>query len=507
MNEETISFSELMNANNINDHIQIKLEQNILQFQDIIFENEKELNNKILKLTDIIRSSLEKKITMTFFNTDFTEAKKKDAGNSLEILFINCGFPSLKLSICKTGIRTDDDIDYMIKEMKFKNCIFKDMPFDHACETKVILEKCTVSTLESNNNKDRFECIDCRIKKFSIKEDRHNLNIKLRGGIIENLVIENTSLKSKFYIDSQYVENENQTTIKNLSIKNTIFHESCIFNNFEIENFTIHKSTFEQKFECKENKIESFLIDDSNFTKLVDCYKTEFEKFKIYKSIFDNFVGFEKCVFGSTRKNSEHVAQFEYATFLDFTNFRNTKFLSGLDMEKINLKEYPNFLGSFIEYQNTNRETFRILKYSYDKIGNHIEANKYFSLEMKKHKEELKNKPMKGSFQEKFIFWINEKMSNFGQNFMKPIGLILFFSIIYGLIIYGNEHTWLMNISPEASEILNTIVTCLNYPLKKFRPLEKILKTDYEFMSLMFNIIFSVLIWQTIVAVKRYTKR
>jgi len=184
--------------------------------------------------------------------------------------------------------------------------------------------------------------------------------------------------------------------IPEINIENCTFRGKFILNNCVITEFNIHKSTFEQKFEFKNNKVESFLIDDSNFTKLVDCFKTEFKKFKIYKSIFDDFVGFEKCVFGSTRENSEHVAKFEYATFLDFTNFRNTKFLSGLDMEKINLKEYPNFLGSFIEYQNTNRETFRILKYSYDKIGNHIQANKYFSLEMKKHKVELKDKPIKG---------------------------------------------------------------------------------------------------------------
>ena len=75
------------------------------------------------------------------------------------------------------------------------------------------------------------------------------------------------------------------------------------------------------------------------------------------------------------------------------------------------------------------------------------------------------------------------------------------------MIIYGNENHLLMDIYPKGSEILNTIMHWLNYPLKEFRPLEKILKKDYEFMSLIFNVIFSVLIWQTIVAVKRYTKR
>jgi len=295
--------------------------------------------------------------------------------------------------------------------------------------------------------------------------------------------------------------------IKYIKFEYCIFEKKLELINCKIDTLYMNKNTFEDKFECKFNLIQKFTIDDSNFTELVDFYKTEFIEFKIYKSIFEKFVGFEECRFGKSKGDNKYIAIFEYATFLDFTNFRNTKFLSGLNMEKINLKEYPNFLGSFVEFQNTNRETFRILKYSYDKIGNHIQANKYFSLEMKKHKVELKDKLIKGYLQEKFIFWINEKMSNFGQSFIRPIGLIVFFSIMYGLIIYGNEHTWLMDISPKVSEILNTIVQGLNYPLKEFRPLEKILKKDYEFMSLIFNIIFSVLTWQTIVAVKRYTKR
>ena len=57
------------------------------------------------------------------------------------------------------------------------------------------------------------------------------------------------------------------------------------------------------------------------------------------------------------------------------------------DLENINLKESPNFLNTKIEPKNTNRETFRITKDSFDKIGNHIEANKFFVYEMKKHKE------------------------------------------------------------------------------------------------------------------------
>ena len=102
---------------------------------------------------------------------------------------------------------------------------------------------------------------------------------------------------------------------------------------------------------------------------------------------------------------------FEYVTFLSFTNFRNTTFYSGLNLENSNLKEAPNFLNIDINPKFTNRETFRIIKNSFDKIGNNIEANKFFVFEMNKYEEELKKKPMsqeKSSLQNEFLgfrFW------------------------------------------------------------------------------------------------------
>jgi hypothetical protein len=307
--------------------------------------------------------------------------------------------------------------------------------------------------------------------------------------------------------------NTNQENYQENYVIKYIKFECCIFEkkfelmNCKIDILELNKNTFKNKIECKYNIIQKFTIDDSNFEKLVDFYRTEFIEFKIYKSIFKDFVGFERCEFGTLGVSEECISRFQYVTFLDFTNFRDTKFKSGLDIENINVKEYPNFLNTEIDEFNTNRETFRVLKYSFDKNGNYLEGNKYFSLEMKKYGKELYLSPLKGHVQEKLIFWVNEKVSNFGQSWGRPVAWIILFIIIYGFIIYGNEHHWLMHIYPKGSEVLNTIMHWLNYPLKDFRPLEKILKKDYEFMSLVFNIIFSVLIWQTIVAVKRHTKR
>jgi hypothetical protein len=307
--------------------------------------------------------------------------------------------------------------------------------------------------------------------------------------------------------------NTNQNNYLEENILEQIIFENCIFdskfklNNFQIQTFKIINTIFKNKFEFKENILGELLIDNSNFEKIVDLFGSKFKRFKIYKSIFDDFVGFENCQFGTDNKLREEISIFKYATFLDFINFRNTNFKSGLDIENINIKEAPNFLNMSIEFKNTNRETFRIIKHSFDKINNNIEANKYFIEEMKKYKEDLKKKSLKGNIQEKIVFNLNDTISSFGQSYLKPILLLIGFVIIYNFIVYGYEQNWLYKIYPPANHYIQSFTDLFNNIAKNILPFAKFLKEDLEFLSLLFYIIFSILIWQIIVSIKRYTKR
>lgn len=203
-----------------------------------------------------------------------------------------------------------------------------------------------------------------------------------------------------------------QTRIKQFNIVGCKFIKKFILNNCEIDKFVIKDTEFESKFEFKNNKIQNnFEINNTNYAKLVDTYETEYlGGFEIKKSIFNEFTGFEKCQFG--KKDSGNAALFLYATFNSFVNFRNTVFHSGLNIENINLKESPNFLNTVINPKNSNRETFRIIKNSFDETRNVIEGNKYFAEEMKKYREEIKKT---GKWDEKIILWFNSVFSNFGQ--------------------------------------------------------------------------------------------
>ena len=294
-----------------------------------------------------------------------------------------------------------------------------------------------------------------------------------------------------------------------LDIKECIFDGKFVLNNHIIENFLCEHSIFNEKFEFRENKIQEFKINDCNFYKIAYFYNSEFKEFTIFKSIFEKFIGFELCEFGLSegRLQDSVVANFKYVTFLDFINFRKIKFHNGLDIENTNIKDSPNFLDIYVDFTNTNRETFRIIKNSFDKNGDYIEGNKFFSLEMKKYKEELKNKSWKNHFQEKIVFSINEKISNFGQNYFKSIGWILFFIVLYNFINMGYQENYLYKIYEPLNPYLNNISNFFNDGVKTIKPLQKILKDGIEFISLIFYIIFSILIWQTVVALKRHTKR
>ena len=292
--------------------------------------------------------------------------------------------------------------------------------------------------------------------------------------------------------------------ISKFHIENCSFLEEFTLNNCFIGEFTLDNSIFHSKFEFKENMVDEFNVFDTSHLKFVDMHATKFEKFNIDGSIFEDFVGFENCEFGVNNGSEEYVSKFTYATFLGFVNFRNTKYDSGLNIASINFKESPNFLNIWVNPSNTNRETFRIIKHSFDKIGNRIEANKYFVYEMKKYKEELKNSHSK---QERAVLFLNEKISDFGQSYIKPTLWIIATSIIYYLLILGYENNILYNMYPPANNAFSAISEVVNRIAENILPFKKFLKDGMEFISLLFHIIFAGLIWQTIVAIKRHTRR
>lgn len=348
---------------------------------------------------------------------------------------------------------------------------------------------------------------DCKFSEnASISWDGENpliINHQLFNNCIfnKNLDFEHTTFDSKIFNNTS----KNVLSIGNLAITHCVINSEFVLNNYNIENIIIDSSSFDSTVSIKYNIVKDLTVINTSFYKPADMFQSKFEKFNITKSEFFDFAGFEKCIYGiKDSTDKEYLSRFTYSTFHGLTNFRGTKFYNGIDIKNTNLIESPNFLNAYISYNNSNRESFRIIKYSFDKIGNHIEANKYYVYEMQKYKEELSWKDQK---QKRLLLWLNEKISDYGQSYLKPVIFMLVASIIYSFVIFGYENNYIYIFSPSVNSIIEKISNLLNSISKNIIPFSKILKNGMEFISLIFYLIFIVFIWQTIVAIKRHTSR
>ncbi len=290
---------------------------------------------------------------------------------------------------------------------------------------------------------------------------------------------------------------------KTVELWNAELSENTYFNNFLIDRFDCKQCTFSRKFELKDSEAKSFDIHNSLFEIIVDFYKSKFGNFSLYKCVFNRFVGFEDCEFGLFIENAR-AANFSYTTFLEFTNFRGAQFFEGLDLMNTNMGSIPNFLGVHCDFEKTNRETFRIIKDSFDKSGNKIEANTFFAKEMRKYRDELSTQKERAG--EKLILNLNLLISDFGQSYLRPVLWILFFGILNLIFRVGYAENWLYSI-PSLSPVIRDISHAVNEFAISIIPFGRFLTEGMEFISLIFYVIFSALLWQTIVAIKRITRR
>lgn len=339
---------------------------------------------------------------------------------------------------------------------------------------------------------------------------------------LSNLIIENkififddnkpTNINKIFVGNSEFNESLffkkelEKIRIKSMQFNDCKFNNNFILNQINLSRLDFSNVQFNKLIEIQDCSIKSLEALNSEFIESADFFASRISEFKFSKSIFHKFAGFEKCVFGGDKNI---CVEFQYVSFLGITNFREAKFYMGLILDTANFKEAPNFLNSHIEYKGTTRETFRIIKNSFDKVGNYIEANKYFAFEMNKYTDNFKedNKDNKNYYFDYFILKFNKFTSNFGQDYIKPIRLTLWAAFILYLITFSYENNWLYKVYEPANLYIDWATKQLNGFAKCIVPINTSLLKGMEFICLLFYILFATLIWQIIVAVKRHTKR
>ena len=244
--------------------------------------------------------------------------------------------------------------------------------------------------------------------------------------------------------------------------------------------------------------ITSLSINDSTFDKNFTIDGTNI----VYSNIFNSVFNSTFSIYSSTFEN---ILGLVNISFESNVYIRSTTFETKLDLLPCSFNKELDVSDLEIDLNNANRETFRILKHSSDKIGNTIEANKFFALEMKAYERELKENG--GTKAERFLLWVNRTTSDYGQNYIKPILCIIPFAIAFYIITLLYEKQVLYRIAPKYNTVIEFIPDTLNGVAKSIIPLKHFLVPGIEFLSLIFGVIFAILIYQTIVALKRKTRR
>ncbi len=325
----------------------------------------------------------------------------------------------------------------------------------------------------------------------------------------EKLSIENTDISAALFSSRQLSE-DYILLIKALKLENSRINGRFLINNLTAEKLYFKDVEFNEKFEFKNSNVAQVMIDNTNFIKVADFFGAAFESFKVEKCIFEQFVGFEKCKFGEESESSKASVLFKYVTFNDYFNFRSASFFVPISLKLINHTKQPNFLGVTISenaLKVIDRETFRIIKHSFDTVGNHVEANHFFTHEMEAHRRELR--ASNGSLKERLLLSFNALISDHGQNYIKAGGWWLGLVALIGFVLANDRKQWIPIYFENLPACWVNTVDFLNLLARGFLPFSPIYKNHENLAAfiLISSLLLASITWHVLVAVRRHSKR
>lgn len=247
---------------------------------------------------------------------------------------------------------------------------------------------------------------NCKFSEFNATGIKWSKSIVIKSSSIENVSIKSSFFEERFYINPQYREDQEEYICK-------------------IPSFIIEDTTFEHNFKLHNCEVSFVDINNTDFEKNADFFKSKFLQSKPIEFRSINFRGL--ALFGDCEFKDKLLL--EYVTFEKLSHFREATFENGLDLEKANIEKEMNFYGakeldSDKSKKVTSQETYRTIKYNFQKVGNTIEANRYHSFELKKRQEFLNKNFLKNKLGW-IVFNINWATSNFSTNWFLTILWIL----------------------------------------------------------------------------------
>ncbi|TLS71576.1 hypothetical protein FE246_08160 [Aliarcobacter thereius] len=396
------------------------------------------INDKIEKFWQIFieentNLSTKSDIIIPFYHTKLVESGELvDIRNIEELKFRNCTFADdfnllgnnkkhkLKNLIIVNAISLKWFFirDLHLEYFSLLNISFQQNPSFQSLEIKNGAELMDLKSLNNSEISINLNNIESSYKEFEIwKINDNNIKLNFEGCKFDYLYIHEINCKNiKInYSNFNKLKIEETRTI-NLKFKNVDFNENSkiLFERINCGNLILDKVSQESKY--------------IQFNHIKINYKFMLRKIELHNSYF----------------NELDISESE--KIIDKSSFTDSKL--------------SNILWGNISQIKAGRDFFRELKSVYDENHNYLEANNFYTIEMKKYKEELfkkeKNK-LFNNFQDKLIFWLGEKISDFSQSWV----LALLWIFILNFTLFNLQEISSSNfVIEKVSIFLMILISC-----------------------------------------------
>jgi hypothetical protein len=279
-------------------------------------------------------------------------------------------------------------------------------------------------------------CIEEDDDGYLIKDNRDEQGTNFYSFLYEinnlNKIVDELNIS---FINCEFLDKLN---LKKYNLTGFLNFSNCTFNDnvyLANKNNNIIQFTDDSKFQnCtldlsnKTFTAQINLINCINIDKL-KCVNTKFNIVSLRGTTINNGI-FSRSTFNGKSSfintTFKERTSFSHTTFNKICSFRDSIFEGGLDFTDTIFNENVNFLDIDIEKAECNRETARIIKDSFEKQNNIIEANRFYTLEMKEREKELDGDIKKGkNFFEWLTFKIHGITSDHSQDWLLSIFWIL----------------------------------------------------------------------------------
>jgi len=476
----------MFNKNNIIDTFLIRDKLISEQEHQILFKD-KEFWNKNFDY-NLFNNTLHKIIELQKNNDtiylnnicfpNYIEFKDLNISSSQNINFEYCCFYN---EINFYGIHFTGETHFSYSTF-YKKVDFRKTTFDFATSFR----ECNFSDnaiFDSSSFKSNTHFTDCQFQEVSFQ------HCVFEGDTYFN----NSNFQDKInYLDAEFKKSANFN--KCIFNGSTTSFTRCIFNTPNFNNSKFQGEVSFRGITC---------LDDSYFNNIVFSNKVEFNQSKFMQSADFENTQFESAYFFST--NFKKIISFKNAISNKIISFENMS-CNMLDMTNSNFSivNFSNIKGENYFTLNKlhlkNKETARIIKSHLEKQHNIIESNKFFVFEQEKYYDELS---WLNNFGNKFVVWLNKRISNHQTSWTKVLLTILLyiFIILQGYSFFTDYSLYDYNLMHNINKGIELID-----PLNIFKE-DNTLYKNHQALGLTIRIISLYLFWQFTMAFRQNTRR